>query len=278
MSRTDDALEIDWHRVVLPGLGAESTVLVAGAGGAIGRRVAFALGALGGNVVLMGRTEPGLEETADLIAAPDRVAIVAGDIAAEADGRRAVEAAVARFGGLTGVVNAAAVSDAGLPFGSIDRAAIDQVMGPNLFGAIFLSQAAFPALRESGGGSIVHVGSVEAYRAQPGKLLYGTSKAALLRVASQLAIEGGPDGIRVNCVSAGQTPTPLIAHDATPGSPRLRPASNAASLGAESIPIGRRGVLDDYVGVTFFLLSDLAAYVTGKDVPAEGGVLNRRLR
>lgn len=270
---------VAWSEQRLPGLGPASVVLVAGGGGAIGGRVAEAVVALGGQVILVGRSEPALAMVAARCADPSAVHVVAGDIARRDDCVEVVRRAEAHAGPLTGVVNAAAVSDGGLALADLREPQLERVLGANLVGPIFLSQAAFASMERAGGGSLVHVGSVEAYRAQTGKLLYGVSKAALLRLVGQLAIEGGPLGIRVNAVSAGQTPTPLVAFDAPPGSSASATAGvSSRGVGAEAIPLRRRGRLDDYVGSILFLLSDLAAYVTGQDLATEGGILWQRLQ
>jgi NAD(P)-dependent dehydrogenase (short-subunit alcohol dehydrogenase family) len=101
--------------------------------------------------------------------------------------------------------------------------------------------------------------------------VYGASKAALNRLALQMAVDLGKDGIRVNSVSPGQTPTQLRAFDEPPGTPPREAMSRRVT--GESLPLGRRGQLDDYVGPTLFLLSDMSRYVTGIDVPVEGGAL-----
>jgi len=102
--------------------------------------------------------------------------------------------------------------------------------------------------------------------------VYGATKAAVVRMARQLAVELGPDGIRVNSVSPGQTPTVLRGVDEPPGGPPVA----ARGGGEAAIPLRRRGRLDDYAGPVLFLASDLAAYVTGIDLLVDGGVAIRR--
>jgi len=262
----------------LPGLDEESVVVVAGGGGAIGSHLAQTLVGMGVRTAILGRSEQRLADVKASVDNPDLLHTAVCDIARQDDCVAAVADIEKHFGRITGLVNSAAVSDAGVAFKDVTHDNIDRIFRINLIGPIMLSQAVFPALERSGGGSIVHIGSVEAYRANPGKLLYGTTKAALLRVVSQLAIEGGPQGIRVNCVSAGQTPTPLLSFEAPAGAKAQLPSAGSSGVSAETIPLRRRGVLDDYVGPVLFLLSDLSSYVTGKDVPAEGGILNRRIR
>lgn len=262
----------------LPGLDAESVIVVAGGGGAIGSHLAQTLVGMGVKTAILGRSQKRLAAVQVSVENHDLLHSVVCDISRQEDCVAAIAEVERHFGSITGLVNSAAVSDAGVAFKDVSHENVDRIFGINLVGPIMLSQAVFPALERSGGGSIVHIGSVEAYRANPGKLLYGTAKAALLRIVSQLAIEGGSHGIRVNCVSAGQTPTPLLSYEAAAGAQAEQPNSGSSGVSADVVPLGRRGVLDDYVGPVLFLLSDLSSYVTGKDVPAEGGILNRRIR
>jgi NAD(P)-dependent dehydrogenase (short-subunit alcohol dehydrogenase family) len=93
----------------------------------------------------------------------------------------------------------------------------------------------------------------------------------VLRLTQQLAIDLGPRGIRVNGLSPGQTPTQLRLWDA--GDPRADDPRGAPRGDANTLPLRRRGEADDYVGPVLFLLSDLSAYVTGIDLPVDGGLL-----
>jgi NAD(P)-dependent dehydrogenase (short-subunit alcohol dehydrogenase family) len=124
-------------------------------------------------------------------------------------------------------------------------------------------------MRRNGGGSIVFVSSVAAHRVMPGGSMYGAAKVAVTRLARSLATEWGPDGIRVNVMSPGQTPTLLKTVGVLPESPD-RHRAGASSM---QVPLRRRGETDDYVGAMLFLISDLAQYVTGQDVLVEGGVV-----
>jgi len=103
----------------------------------------------------------------------------------------------------------------------------------------------------------------------PGGSVYGASKNAMTRMARSLATEWGQDGIRVNVISPGQTPTLLKTVSVLAEGPeRYRAGASSAQ-----VPLRRRGVTDDYVGAMLFLISDLSQYVTGQDIPVEGGVI-----
>jgi NAD(P)-dependent dehydrogenase (short-subunit alcohol dehydrogenase family) len=159
---------------------------------------------------------------------------------------------------------------------------IDVLLRVNVKGSFEAVQACAPAMSEAGHGSVVLVSSVAAHRARSGSPLYGATKAAVIRLTQQLAWEHGPSGIRVNCISPGQTPTQLTAWDAAPSAaPAVAkvagnggvPDTSSAAGKAARLPLRRRGTASDYVGPVLFLLSDLAAYVTGVDIPVDGGLV-----
>jgi NAD(P)-dependent dehydrogenase (short-subunit alcohol dehydrogenase family) len=269
----DTAAEgIAWKGLRFPGLGDDSVVLVAGGGGAIGARVAAALVELGAKVAVCGRSLERLQDSTGELPDAD-VLRVACDIGDAGDCRRAVAATEERFGPLSGMVNCAAVGDDGVKLEDLDEDVIDQVLRINLRGPMLLSQAAAASIAKRGGGSLVHVGSVAAWRAQPGGAVYGVSKAGLARLVGQLAVELGPVGIRVNLVSPGQTPTVLVSYRTAPGDPPPNKVKGTRSAGVTQIPLRRIGRLDDVAGAVAFFLSDLSAYVTGADLPVEGGAM-----
>ena len=270
----DTAAEgIAWKGLRFPGLGDGSVVLVAGGGGAIGARVAAALVELGAKVAVCGRSLDRLQESTGALPDAD-VLRVACDIGDAGACRRAVAATEERFGPLSGMVNCAAVGDDGVKLEDLDEEVIDQVLRINLRGPMLLSQAAAASIaKRGGGGSLVHVGSVAAWRAQPGGAVYGASKAGLARLVGQLAVELGPLDIRVNLVSPGQTPTVLVSYRTAPGDPPPNKVKGTRSAGVAQIPLRRLGRLDDVAGAVAFFLSDLSAYVTGADLPVEGGAM-----
>ncbi|HXP53528.1 MAG TPA: SDR family oxidoreductase [Streptosporangiaceae bacterium] len=257
---------------VLPGITTDTVVFITGGSGAIGERSAAVLSAMGARVAIMARSAERVAAAAAESTHDGEVFGVAGDIGEPDDVTRAVGAATDRFGRLDALVNLAAVGDSGGPLDQLTVAEIDTVMKTNLRGALLLAQECARPMRELGHGSIVNVASIAAHRVTPGRLVYGPSKAALIYLTRQLAGELGPDGIRANSISPGQTPTALRKFTDEPG------GENVVSGGRPDrptktgrIPLGRRGVLDDYVGAILFLISDLSAYVTGTDMLVDGG-------
>jgi NAD(P)-dependent dehydrogenase (short-subunit alcohol dehydrogenase family) len=126
--------------------------------------------------------------------------------------------------------------------------------------AFLTSQAFARALAaERRGGSIVQIATISALQAMPYGAGYSTSKAALVALARTMAAEWGPLGIRVNAVAPGTIKVPRNA------------AGGDDPRDAAVIPMGRRGRPEDIAGAVLFLLSDLAAWITGQLIPVDGG-------
>ena len=257
---------------VLPGITTDTVVFITGGSGAIGGRSAAVLSAMGARVAIMARSPERVAAAAEGAQHTGEVFGVAGDIGEPADVTRSVAAATERFGRLDALVNLAAVGDSGGPLDQLTVDEIDTVIKTNLRGALLLAQTVARPMRELGRGSIINVASIAAHRVTPGRLVYGPSKAALIYLTRQLAGELGPAGIRANSISPGQTPTALRKFTDAPGGENVLSAGwSDRPTKTGRIPLGRRGVLDDYVGAILFLISDLSAYVTGTDMLVDGG-------
>jgi NAD(P)-dependent dehydrogenase (short-subunit alcohol dehydrogenase family) len=143
---------------------------------------------------------------------------------------------------------------------------LDRILGVNLNGVLYLSQAFIPHMRERKQGSIACMSSVSAQRGGGvfGGPHYSAAKAGVLGLAKAMARELGPDGIRVNCVTPG-----LIQTDITGG--KLTDEMRRDIL--KGIPLNRLGTADEVAGIYLFLASDLSAYVTGAVIDVNGGML-----
>lgn len=254
-----------------PGLGPESFVIITGGGGVLGAQLAVRLVELGARVGLVGRTRSALEETVARCDGPGQAFAAEADVASREEIGAAVDALVSRAGPPTGLVNMAALISATRTIQDVSEQEIDALLSVNVKGSFEVVRACAPEMEQAGRGSVVLVSSVAAHRARAGSPLYGASKAAVLRLTQQLAVDLGPRGIRVNCLSPGQTPTQLRLWNA--GDPRADDPRGAPTGDPGKLPLRRRGEADDYVGPALFLLSDLSAYVTGIDLPVDGGLL-----
>jgi len=137
-------------------------------------------------------------------------------------------------------------------------------------------------MRDSGrGGSIVNITTIEGYRAAPGFSVYAGLKAGVANLTRSLAVELAPMGIRLNCVAPDQTPTSGLwacidttTYDPPPPGSDMDEAMRLAEAQARNaIPLGRMGRVDDIANCVLFLASDLASYVTGQTLHADGGAM-----
>jgi NAD(P)-dependent dehydrogenase (short-subunit alcohol dehydrogenase family) len=234
-------------------------VLVSGAGSGIGRAVACALLAAGGEVVAVGR------RAATLQALGDRPLAVPADVGAPEAAERAVTAALERFGRLDGLVNNAGIARFA-PIEAADLADFDAMLDANLRGPVYLIRAALPALRERG-GAIVNVSSVGGVLAMPGRSLYGATKAALNSLTRSLARELAPE-VRVNAVLPGPVDTPIYDHlGLTDDQCRTLRRDLLAS-----VPLSRFGRPEEVADWVCRLLdADVAGWVTGSLLTVDGG-------
>ncbi|MEM6743446.1 MAG: SDR family NAD(P)-dependent oxidoreductase [Pseudomonadota bacterium] len=179
--------------------------------------------------------------------------------------RDAVRRVLEAFGALDVLVNNAGVTQP-VKTMEIDAAGWDRILDVNLRGALHLSQAAIPHMRERGRGAIACMSSVSAQRGGGifGGPHYSAAKAGVLGLAKAMARELGPEGIRVNCVAPGLVQTDITGDKLTP--------DMKAEIAA-GIPLQRLAEPKDVAGAFLFLCSDLSAYVTGAVIDVNGGLL-----
>jgi glucose 1-dehydrogenase len=185
---------------------------------------------------------------------------------ADAPGRVVAEA-VARFGGLDGLVSNAGINRPG-PLAEYTVEDWDRLFAVNTRATWLLAKAAHPALRAAG-GAIVAVGSMSGTHVHAGLGAYAPSKAAVIMLVRVLAQEFGRDGIRVNSVSPGMTRTGMSVR--VYADPEIAKARDAL------VPLGRVATPEDMAAVIAFLLSPDARYVNGHDLVVDGGLTGNLL-
>lgn len=137
----------------------------------------------------------------------------------------------------------------------------NNIMATNLNGPFLCSQAAFPALLVAG-GSIVNITSISGVRASTLRLAYGTSKAALMHMTKQLAVEYGNQGVRVNAVAPGPVETEMA---------KLVHSADIRTSYKDAIPLSRYGTVEEIANTVYFLCSPEASYVNGQILAVDGG-------
>ncbi len=241
-------------------------VIITGASSGIGRAAALRFARAGASVLAVGRKEAAL---ADIVAAIDRAggtgASLATDVTAADAPRQMVDAALAAFGRLTAVVNAAGIIGSGTVETTADEQ-WDAMMDINVRAPFRLMRAAAPALTESR-GSIVNVSSVTGLRSFPGVLAYCVSKSAVDQLTRCAALELAPKGVRVNAVNPGVVITNLHRR----GGMNEDNYTMFLEHSKTTHPLGRPGEPTEIADLIFFLASSEAGWITGETISIDGG-------
>ncbi|MFG2773379.1 glucose 1-dehydrogenase [Streptomyces sp. NPDC048350] len=234
------------------------TVLITGGARGIGAEAARQAVAAGANVVVTDVLDE--EGKATAAALGERARFLHHDVTSEEEWATAVAYAVAEFGGLHGLVN-----NAGTAGGSfLESESVEnfrRVLDVNLTGVFIGMKAAIPAMKESGGGSIVNISSAAGLMGLALTAGYGASKWGVRGLTKIGAVELGTAGIRVNSVHPGMTYTPMTAIVGIERGEGKYP----------NTPMGRVGEAPEIAGAVVFLLSDAASYVTGAELAVDGG-------
>jgi len=248
-------------------------VLVTGGSSGIGQAIAVRFAEYGANVAINYLTTPdeaeGTEEQVhECIAKVQQEGVqdvlVQGDVSKEADVIRMVEETVDGLGSIDVLVNNAGIQIS-RPSHELDNGAFDKVINVNLRGSFMCAREALKRfLDQGGGGSIVNISSVHQLIPKPNYLGYSMSKGGMQNMTRTLALEYATEGIRVNGVGPGATITPFNR--------AWVDATEKARQVEEHIPLRRAGTADEMAGVTAFLASDEAAYITGQTIFVDGGL------
>jgi NAD(P)-dependent dehydrogenase (short-subunit alcohol dehydrogenase family) len=245
--------------------------VVTGAGRGLGRGIALAYAEQGADVVLSSRSRGDLDAVASLIVAKGRRALVQiADVTDTAQLQGLADAAVAEFGKIDVWVNNAggfsAVPGATSEWLEVTEAGWDAMLGLNLKAQVFGAQIAARAMRQSGGGCIIFLSSIDSLYAAPGgEGIYGACKAAINNITQTMAIELGQYGIRVNAIAPAVVDTPLTA-------PWLSTEEDRRQR-AVFYPLRRVGQPQDVAGAAVYFASDEAAWISGAVLLVSGGAV-----
>jgi len=252
------------------------TAIVTGGANGIGRATALLFAGEGAGVVIADRDEAsGADAAARIVASGGRACSVITDVSRDEDVATLVERAVAEFGGLDILVNSAGVDIAGSVVDT-EPERWQRVLDVNLASVYRTCRRAIPRMVGRGGGAIVNVASLQGLYGYPNYAAYAASKAGMIGLTRQMAVEYADDGIRVNAVSPGGIVTNLGTNSA-----RLEPAYHSAPASAPATeptrpgaPAGRSlraaGQPLDVAWAILFLASDEAVHISGQNLVVDG--------
>ena len=238
----------------------EVAVVTGGARG-IGRAAAEWFLSHGYSVALWDVDAATLDRTVAELNDSARVLGVHCDVSKAEDVAAAATRTWDRFGRLDALVNNAGVA-VFKPIGATTFEEWSHVLGTNLNGPFLCTQACVPLMLRSGGGAIVNIASISGLRASTLRVAYGTSKAALIQLTKQQAVELGTVGIRVNCVAPGPVDTEMA---------KLVHSVAIRSDYHDVIPLNRYGTPQEIADAIGYLCSDAASYINGQVLAVDGG-------
>jgi len=202
----------------------------------------------------LARTEQDLDDAR-------RVLAITCDVALPAQVKPAIERVAARFGRIDALINNAGIA-VFKPLLETTYEEWARVLAVNLDGPFVCTQACAPHMLKAGGGSVVNIASISGLRASTLRVAYGTSKAALMQLTKQQAVELGNLGIRVNAIAPGPVDTAMAKAVHTPA---IRASYH------DTIPLARYGTPEEIAAAIGFLCSPQAAYINGQVLAVDGG-------
>ena len=245
------------------------SVIITGGGSGIGKETARAFLEAGAKVMINGRREDILRETAhELDPTGINIDYVAGDIGKKQTAEILIQQTVDRFGGVDILINNAGVFNP-TPFLDHSENDFNWYVGTILAGTFYASQMAIQEMKKRGSGAIVNVGSMwatQAIGATPSSA-YSAAKAGVHALTRNLAIEHAADQIRVNCVAPAVVETPV--YDTFIPEDQVKEVLNGFN---DFHPIGRNGQPQDISNAILFLSGEQGGWITGALLPIDGGV------
>ena len=246
--------------------------IVTGGGSGQGRASSLLFAQEGAKVVVADVNADGAEETAQLINRNEggQATALRADVTRADDAQSMVDAAVSNYGRLDILINNAGMT----LFKGIDDTSEedwDRIVNTNLKGVFLCCKAAIPAMRESGGGSIVNIASVAGLIGMPQHFAYCAAKAGVIHFTKSLALDHGPEHIRINCICPGGVLTPMLGE--------VIDINNAAQVDrvARQHALGRIADPQEIARVSLFLCSSDASFMTGAAVTVDGGIAAGRM-
>jgi len=240
--------------------------IITGGSRGIGESIARGLAEFGAKVVITGRTQESIDEVAHNFSKEGfDILPLTCHLGDENQLKSLVEKTHNHFGGVDVLVNNAATNPVYAPIEDMTGELFDKMMSINVKAAFTLSNLCIPNMKLRGGGSIIHISSVEGFRPSPGLSLYSINKAALIMLAKTQAKEWGVYNIRSNVICPGLVKTKF--------SSALWNNKEILDHWNEKIPLHRIAHPDEIAGLAVFLASEASSYCTGTEFTADGGYL-----
>jgi NAD(P)-dependent dehydrogenase (short-subunit alcohol dehydrogenase family) len=241
--------------------------IVTGGASGIGLATAQLFADEGASVVIADiNAEQGKQAESQINSAGGRAVFVQCNVALSADCQHVVQAAVEKFGRLDIVFNNAGIIRRTDVIG-ISEEDWDLVMAVNVKSIYLMSKYAIPEIAKQGGGAIVNTGSGWGIKGGRNAISYCASKGAVVNMTRALAIDHGPQNIRVNCICPGDTDTPMLRNEAK----QLGQAEDKFMAEAAERPLNRYAQPIEIAQSVLYLVSDAASYVTGAVLAVDGG-------
>lgn len=241
--------------------------LITGGTSGIGSATAIRFAGEGAVVAITGRnTERGEQVVKDIVANGGEALFIRSDVRIAEDCRQAVEKTLECFGKIDVLFNNAGVfHPKSVP--DCTEEEWDETIDSSLKGAFLMSKYVLPSMIKQGSGSIIHTSSGWGILGGDKAAAYCAAKGGLIVMAKAMAIDHGPDGIRVNCVCPGDVLTPMLPDDAA----KRGMSWDDYAIGAAARPLGRIGTVEDIANAVLFLASDDSSFVTGESLVVDGG-------
>ena len=242
----------------------DKVALVIGGSGGIGGEIARGFAAEGAKIGIFGRTKDKVEAAVATLKESGADATGrTGELASAASCKAMIDDFANAFGRLDILVNSQGTTVL-KPIVEVTEEDYDRILATNLKSVFFACQAAHPLL-SAAGGVIINIASLSAHRGWTLASPYAASKHGVIALTKSFATEWAPDGVRVNSITPGFFKTALNR--------AMSPAREASAVAGT--PAGRFGQLAELVGTAVFLASDDARFITGVDIPVDGGFLAR---
>lgn len=241
-------------------------IVITGASSGIGRQCAITCSQMGAAVMVLGRDSDRLKETLEAMENPNKHEAFAFDLCDFEQASATVKDISTRYGKISGLINCAGISTT-LPINAVSTDKMEAFFKTNVLGALNLTKLVVSASNFSKqGGSVIFISSVMGVVGAKGKTLYSMTKGALVSASKSLAVELAPRGIRVNSIAPGVVQTPMSQ------SAIYSRNQEALDFVTNQHPLGL-GKPEDVANACVFLLSDASRWITGTNMPVDGGYL-----